>query len=185
MIHTYIAKKFNPIFFIGFFLFLINYSISSFADQKIAFWDEPKKGANIFNRQILQEDIKAAKNFGIAFIRLAPDKFISNNRDFLIGNVDNYTKLSEKDLKYLKEILDMFATEQMPVVLTMLSLPGSRWKQNNHDQDDLRIWEDIKFQKQAAKFWQDIALELKDHPAMIGYNILNEPHLERLLPRKR
>jgi hypothetical protein len=69
---------------------------------------------------------------------------------------------------------------KMPVILTMLSLPGSRWKQNNNDQDDLRIWTDSKFQSQAIKFWQDLASELKGHPAIIGYNILNEPHLERL-----
>ncbi|WP_264375181.1 MULTISPECIES: glycoside hydrolase family 5 protein [unclassified Wolbachia] len=62
----------------------------------------------------------------------------------------------------------------------MLSLPGSRWKQNNNDKDDLRLWSDQAFQKQAAKFWQDLAKELKDHPAIVGYNILNEPHPERL-----
>ncbi|WP_280143519.1 hypothetical protein [Wolbachia endosymbiont of Frankliniella intonsa] len=39
----------------------------------------------------------------------------------------------------------------------MLSLPGSRWKQNNNDKDDLRLWSDQAFQKQAAKFWQDLA----------------------------
>ncbi|WP_264377597.1 hypothetical protein [Wolbachia endosymbiont (group B) of Philonthus cognatus] len=54
----------------------------------------------------------------------------------------------------------------------MLSLPGSRWKQNNNDKDDLRLWSDQAFQKQAAKFWQDLAKELKDHPAIVGYNIL-------------
>jgi len=68
----------------------------------------------------------------------------------------------------------------MPVVLTMLSLPGSRWKQNNKNIDDLRIWTDPKFQNQAAQFWQDLAMALKDHPAIVGYNILNEPHPERV-----
>ena len=33
----------------------------------------------------------------------------------------------------------------MPVVITMLSPPGSRWKQNNRDKDDLRIWENQKY----------------------------------------
>ncbi len=68
----------------------------------------------------------------------------------------------------------------MPVVITMLSLPGSRWKQHNQNSDDLRIWSDTNFQQQAAKFWQDLAVTLKDHPAIVGYNILNEPHAERI-----
>ena len=60
----------------------------------------------------------------------------------------------------------------MPVVITMLSPPGSRWKQNNRDKDDLRIWENQKYQDQAAKFWHYLASKLKDHPAIIGYNPL-------------
>ena len=32
-------------------------------------------------------------------------------------------------------------------------------------------------QKQS-NIWQDLALKLKDHPAIVGYNILNEPHPE-------
>ncbi|OJW71516.1 MAG: glycosyl hydrolase [Candidatus Amoebophilus sp. 36-38] len=139
-----------------------------------------QKGANTFNQTLSQEVIQAARSYHISFIRLAPDKFLSNQRDFLIGNADHYKGLVAEDLLALKQILDMCAEENMPVVLTMLSLPGSRWKQNNHNQDDLRIWKDQSFQKQAAKFWQDLALALRNHPAIVGYNILNEPHLERL-----
>jgi hypothetical protein len=67
----------------------------------------------------------------------------------------------------------------MSVVITMLSLPGSRWNQNNGDKDDLRIWKEEKFRQEAALFWKELAIALKDHPAVVGYNILNEPHPER------
>ena len=150
------------------------------AHNKISFWNQPQKGANIFNQHISREDIKAAKAYGLAFIRLAPDKFLTTKRDFLVGNADNYTQLVPEDLKALKNILDMCEQERMPVILTVLSLPGSRWKQNNNYKDDLRLWNDHKYQKQAAKFWKDLASELQNHPAIIGYNILNEPHPERL-----
>jgi endoglucanase len=148
--------------------------------KKISFWNMPQKGANIFNRSVMRDDINAAKQYGITFIRLAPDKFATDERDFLIGNADEYTGLVKKDLNLLKEILDICLQEKMPVVITMLSLPGSRWKQNNDDQDDVRIWNAKDYQRQAAVFWQELALELKDHPAVVGYNILNEPHPERL-----
>jgi endoglucanase len=152
--------------------------------RKINFWDTQQKGANIFNRDVTSDDIKAAKKYGIKFIRLAPDKFASLHRDFLIGNADDYRGLVKEDLAQLKKILDMCYQEKMPVVITMLSLPGSRWKQNNQDRDDLKIWKDEKYQAQAALFWQDLAVAFKDHPAVVGYNLLNEPHPERIFAPK-
>ena len=148
--------------------------------NKITFWDKNQRGANIFNRVVTKECIQKAKKYGIKFVRLAPDKFLSAERDFLIGNADAYTKIPEKDLTQLKQVLDLCAQEAMPVVLTMLSLPGSRWRQNNDFKDDLRLWQDKLFQQQAAKFWRELAHELKNHPAVVGYNLLNEPHLEKI-----
>lgn len=36
----------------------------------------------------------------------------------------------------------------------------------------------------AAQFWKALALELKDDPNVIGYNILNEPHPERIFDKQ-
>lgn len=165
-------------------LTIFNIAYADVRVTKINFWDIQRKGANVFNREVTLEDIRAAKKYGIQFIRLAPDKFISSHRDFLIGNADNYTALVKQDLIKLKQILDMCHREGMPVVITMLSLPGSRWKQNNQNKDDLRIWKEQMFQSQAAHFWKDLAEELKDHAAVVGYNILNEPHPERIFSSK-
>lgn len=163
-------------------LLIVNTNIA-FANKiykKVDFWNKQQKGANIFNYDVTLEDIKAAKKYKIKFIRLAFDKFISSYRDFLIGNADDYHHLMAEDLKKVKEVLNLCAKEDMPVVITMLTLPGSRWKQNNHNIDDLRIWQEEKYQIQAAKFWQDLAFELKEHAIIVGYNILNEPHPERI-----
>lgn len=84
------------------------------------------------------------------------------------------------DFEVLRNSLDQAHRHNVKIVITLLSLPGSRWKQNNSDQDDLRIWQDEKYQTQAALFWRELANLLKDHPAVVGYNILNEPHPERL-----
>ena len=32
-------------------------------------------------------------------------------------------------------------------------------------------------------FWRELALNLKDHPAIVGYNILNEPSPEMVRPK--
>jgi hypothetical protein len=152
--------------------------------DKIAFWNSNRNGTNIFNTSISREDIRAAKSYGIQFVRICFDKFPSKRRDFLIGNADHYTALDPEDLASIKQTLDLFSEEKMPVVITMLSLPGSRWNQLNSGRDDLRIWKDSKFQQQAARFWRDLATELRGYQIVIGYNILNEPHPERLFDSK-
>ncbi|ODN06542.1 Malate dehydrogenase, mitochondrial, partial [Orchesella cincta] len=155
---------------------------SSSKNDKVQFWEsEVRKGANVFNRRVSPSLITAAKAYSIDFIRLSPDKFKSSQRDFLIGDSDNHTNLVSEDLQKLKKVLDDFHQQNIPVVLTMLSLPGSRWKQNNGFKDDLRLWLSKEFQAQAVKFWQVLASELKDNPGIRGYDILNEPHLENLI----
>jgi endoglucanase len=109
-------------------------------DNKMLFWQtQVRKGANVFNKKVDIDLIEAAKEYNIGFIRLAPDKFESKKRDFLIGDADNYQGLISEDLEVLKNVLDMFNQQKIPVFLTMLSLPGSPWKQNNNDIDDLRL----------------------------------------------
>ncbi|MDR2398955.1 MAG: glycoside hydrolase family 5 protein [Endomicrobium sp.] len=149
-------------------------------DNKIKFWETRRKGANIFNVHIKENDVLAAKKYNIKFIRLAVDKFPTKQRDFLIGNADNYSGLEKNDLKFLKNILDFCDKENMSVIVTMLSLPGSRWSQNNEGVDDLRLYKDAELKKQAALFWKDLARELRNYKNVVGYNILNEPHPERI-----
>ncbi|MBX9744574.1 MAG: glycoside hydrolase family 5 protein [Chlamydiales bacterium] len=149
-------------------------------DHKIAYWNVQRKGANYFN-QIPSEDwFVAAKEAGIQFARLAPDKWKCERRDFLIGDADSFTEISNQDLDILNAVLDQAYRNDIKVVITLLSLPGSRWKQNNQDVDDLRIWKQKEYRDQAILFWRDLAKQLKNHPAIVGYNILNEPHPERL-----
>lgn len=170
------------IVYLIFFPVLINAFSPRYIDTD--FWQKTKKGANLFNQKVTRENIRTAKSYGIQFLRLAPDKFISRKRDFLLGSADNYEGIVKEDLKQLISVLDICAEENMPVVLTMLSFPGSRWKQNNDEIDDFRLWIDNKFQTQAIQFWHDLALELKDHPAIIGYNPLNEPCPEKIINMK-
>ncbi len=155
------------------------------------FWDEQRKGTNFMNSTSLPENYEEANEFNIEFIRLAPDKWAKErdflfddkpdampNKDFLIGNADQYEGIVENDFKMLKEDLDAAYARGSKVVLTVLSLPGNRWRQFNNYENDDRIWQDFNYHEQAALFWKDLALRLKDHPAVVGYNVINEPHPE-------
>ena len=154
-----------------------------FADEsKIGFWATPKKGANMMNEVQTEAQFAAAAAHGIQWIRLAPDKWKAHGRDFLIGDADHYTGLDRTDLATLKAALAAADRQHIKVVLAMLSLPGDRWRQLNGGKDDLRLWRDPQpqYRDQAVAFWRDLAAALKDEPAIVGYNILNEPHPEKI-----
>lgn len=144
------------------------------------FWSTQRRGANYFNQSPSNEWFAAARAKGIEFARLAPDKWKSAQRDFLIGNADAFEEIPADDFDILKKALDDAHKNNIKIIITLLSLPGSRWKQNNDDKHDLRIWQNETYQKQAITFWKKLAELLKGHPAIVGYNILNEPHPELL-----
>lgn len=147
---------------------------------KIDFWTTQKKGANMMNEVQTEAQFAAAAERGIQWIRLAPDKWKSHGKDFLIGDANHYTGLDQTDLASLKAALAAADRHHIKIVLTMLSLPGDRWRQLNGGKDDLRLWRDPQYWDQAAAFWRDLAAALKDEPAIVGYNVLNEPHPERI-----
>lgn len=76
------------------------------ATPKIEFWNQRRKGANYFNQLPTREWFEAGRELGLQFVRLAPDKWESADRDFLIGNADKYEAINEKDLNRLKKVLD-------------------------------------------------------------------------------
>lgn len=149
------------------------------ANEKTSFWAKQRKGANGDGGKEAEDWFRAAAEFGIQFIRLCPATWQASGRDFLLGDADNFTRIPSADLERLKTVLDTAQRHGVRVVLTMFSLPGARWRQQNDNKFDYRLWTEEKFERQALAFWKELAENLKDHPAVVGYNPLNEPHPAR------
>nr|WP_306823087.1 cellulase family glycosylhydrolase [Pseudomonas fluorescens] len=146
----------------------------------MGFWDTPRQGGNSFNRLPPQQDyFTALQGYGASWVRLSYDKWQPSRRDFLLGDADEYQGLAQSDLATLRRVLDDAHTAGLKVVIAPLSLPGMRWAQNNHDRFDDRLWQDKRYWEQSAAFWRDLAIELKDHPAVAAYNLINEPAPEK------
>jgi len=159
-------------------------SLPGMAQSKIAFWDSPRHGANLFNQVELKERLMAARRAGVEFVRLAPNKWLngrpeSRRGDFLLGRPEAFVALDTNDLALLIRVLDDAQTANLKVVLTLLSLPGSRWSQHNGGVQEFTLWQDFGRQEQAIDCWRQLAGALKHHPAVVGYNLLNEPCPER------
>ena len=147
--------------------------------QSIDYWNVVRRGANCQNRQVTPEYWKAARQARLEFIRLVPDGWPTRRRDFLIGDASAFDSLDRQDLATLRRTLDDAHAAGVSVVLTCFSLPGARWRQVNGDQDDARLWTQAGFRAQALSYWRQLAAKLRDHPAIVAYNPLNEPHPER------
>ena len=119
-------------------------------------------------------------NWGLDYVRILPDAWPADDRDFLIGNADNFAAINETDLALLIEALNEAESNGIKVVLAMASLPGARWKQLNENQDDGRLWRDESYHEQAFNFWRQLAMRLEKHPVIVAYNPLNEPHPEKV-----
>ncbi len=145
-------------------------------------------GTNFFNYVEKAERFKAAKELKLDFVRLAPNKWLNgrkveNRGDYFLGRPGKFKGLIKEDLPLLLDVLNKANQEGLKVILTMLSLPGNRWRQHNGGVQERMIWKDFKFQDQAISFWSQLAAALKGHPALVGYNIKNEPSPEHVKPR--
>ncbi|WP_218044231.1 glycoside hydrolase family 5 protein [Kiloniella majae] len=146
------------------------------SDQNDAsFWDQTRTGANAFNKQQTEAWFEDASDLGVSWVRLAFDKWESKHRDFLVGDADNYQGLVEEDFAKLEKALDWADGHNLKVVLSPLTLPGARYRQNNGFKYDSRLWRDPAFADQANRYWFDLVTRLKNHPAVAAYNIINEP----------
>ncbi len=160
--------------------FLLAMGPAAMAADLMAFWNAPRHGGNSFNR--LPPDqayFDALSGYGATWVRLSYDKWQPAERDFLLGDADAYQGLPAADLATLRATLDRAHKAGLKVVIAPLSLPGMRWSQNNQGQFDDRLWQDKRYWLQAAAFWRDLARELKGHPAIAAYNLVNEPAPEK------
>lgn len=160
----------------AFFLFIHCIPIMSYPfDSKIEFWDIQRKGTNYFNKVPTETWFSEARELGVEWVRLTYDKWSSSHRDFLIGDASNYQGLIEEDLAKLKQVIQWAEKYDIKLVITPLGLPGSRYRQNNNFEWDLRLWNSFEYWEQAARFWADLVTELKDYRNIMAYNIINEP----------
>jgi hypothetical protein len=132
-------------------------------------------GVNICDSKPSDAQFEAAVRLGIRVIRVVPDGWRSSHREFLVGSTDDYSGLVQDDLETLRERLDAAHRAGLGVIISMRSIPGSRWTRGSTTNPDARLWTQQVFQDQAIKFWKDLAAQIGAHPALIALDPLYQP----------
>jgi hypothetical protein len=172
----------KKIFFILVFFNFLSSKVTNASPAQ--FWEQQKRGANFFNKLETSNRLQEGRNFGLQFVRLAPSKWQSTGRDFLLGDAGQYKTIPQADLERLKFILDEANEAGVKILLTSLSSPGSRWRQQNGMQWDCRLYRDGKYVAQLSRFWEDLTRAIGNHPSLVGVDPINEPYLSKCAPAK-
>jgi hypothetical protein len=130
------------------------------------------KALNDFERTfrenfIAEEDFRNISLMGANTIRLP------FNCRLIETNPYSYSRAG---IFYLKKALTLAYKYNLGVILDLHAAPGS---QNEDWHSDSRgkalFWENKKYRERAWLLWETIVQELKNEPALIGYDVINEP----------
>lgn len=124
------------------------------------------------------------------FERLFRDNFI-NEEDFknisqmganCIRLPFNYRLITKKNsssgLIYLKKAFGFAHQYGLGIILDLHAAPGAQncdW--HSDSTGEAMFWEKEKFRKETLNLWDRLVSEFKDEPALIGFDLINEPVL--------
>jgi aryl-phospho-beta-D-glucosidase BglC (GH1 family) len=116
-------------------------------------------------------DFQDAFAAGVRVVRLGSCCGAQDFRYLVDTNWGNYRfDVAERDA--LKQSIDRAAAAGLCVILTFVNLPG-----RNFQEKDTRMW-NSPFRERVVALWADVADFVKDNPAVIGFDLLDEASLE-------
>lgn len=119
---------------------------------------------------ITEADIQYLKSTGINSIRLPFHYKLFTNEDYLGSNDEN------RGFRYMDSIIRWCSKAGIFVLLDMHCAPGGQTGDNIDDSYGYPfLFGNEHNESQTAAIWTRIAARYKDEPAIIGYDLLNEP----------
>jgi aryl-phospho-beta-D-glucosidase BglC (GH1 family) len=119
---------------------------------------------------ITEEDFKNISSLGANTIRLPFNHKLIETKPFVY---------SKDWLAYLRKALTLAKKYNLGVILDLHAAPGAQNCDWHSDSDGTaRFWQKEEFRKRTLKLWEFIVTQLKDEPALIAYDVINEPVLD-------
>lgn len=137
------------------------------AERSSAGW----RGFNMFSGAT-QKDFADAKRLGTGLIRLGAVNNASDMRCF-VDEEGSKAAFTKDSIMALVRCLDRIASCGMCAIIAPTHLPGRLFSVS--DEHDFRIWTSLEHQQQLRYFWGTLAEEIAEHPAVAGFDLINEP----------
>jgi aryl-phospho-beta-D-glucosidase BglC (GH1 family) len=94
----------------------------------------------------------------------------------LFATEDESQRLEGPGYELLDRVVGWCKREGLFVILDMHAAPGGQTGDNIDDSWGYPfLFESVESQEQTVRIWQKIAARYKDEPAVVGYDLLNEP----------
>ncbi|MCM8787509.1 MAG: glycoside hydrolase family 5 protein [Candidatus Omnitrophica bacterium] len=92
----------------------------------------------------------------------------------------HYKIVTENKITYLKNTLDLASKYKIKVILDLHAAPGSQNQDWHSDSYGIaQLWKKTLYQKETIRVWERVSSYFKEYDALLGYDILNEPVVEK------
>lgn len=153
-------------------LFGISVPTLAHSNPKFEIWKSIPRGANVFS-EISMSDLRSARSHSIRLLRMGA---VGQHQDLRWLVRRDRFDVSPNNLARLRAVVSQATRQGFSVVLTLSELPGRRWR---YGQKDYRLWESAELQEEFVRGWRKIASVLKNDSGVVGYDLINEPDLQR------
>ncbi|MBN2483429.1 MAG: cellulase family glycosylhydrolase [Candidatus Omnitrophica bacterium] len=120
---------------------------------------------------ITEDDFKTISRWGANCIRVPFHYRLLEKGPF---------RQNTQGIRLLGKVLDWAGNHGLKVILDLHAAPGAQ----NHDwhadsTGEALFWQDVSLRERCLEIWECIVDQLKDKPALYGYDVLNEPVLDK------
>ena len=129
------------------------------------------RGFNMFTGAT-RKDFEDVRRLGTGLIRLGAVNNASDMRA-LVDEDGARSAISTQTLSEIFQCLDRIDRCGMKAIIAPTHLPGRLF--SLEDNYDFRMWDSVDCQEELVRFWDTLAEELADHPAVAGFDLINEP----------
>lgn len=123
------------------------------------------------NSFIAESDLRLISSWGANCIRLPLHYKIFENKPY---------QYNDGSLKFIRKVLRWADNYNLKVILDLHAACGCQncdWHADSKGK--ALLWENEKFRMRTYALWEYLAANLKDEKALYGYDILNEPVIDR------
>ena len=130
-------------------------------------------------RHTTEDDIETLHQWGATLLRYQINRNWSKLNDN--QDLDEYARWVDWRLDNIEQVLDWCAARGMKVCIDLHSPPGGKWGVREGQPLEMNMFSDDRYAAAFIDTWRRIATRFKGHPALYGYDLINEPTQSRPL----